>query len=57
MDTLKSMTKKVWETMLWKKILHYVDDGFSQQDNEIELNRAHNARNVKKWNYKSLAPK
>ena len=50
MDTLKSMTKKVWETMLWEKNITLCRHGFSQQDNEIELNRAHNARNVKKWN-------
>ena len=57
MDTFKSMTKKVWETMSWGKIITFCRHNFSKQNSEIELNRAHNARNVKKWNYKSLAPK
>ena len=57
MDTFKSMTKKVWETMSWGKIITFCRHNFSKQNSEIELNTAHNARNVKKWNYKSLAPK
>ena len=43
--------------MWWEKIITFSRLNFSQQDSEIELNRAHNARNVKRWNNKSSAPK
>ena len=43
--------------MSWGKIITFCRHNFSKQDSEIELSRAHNAGNVKKWNYKSLAPK
>ena len=40
MDTFKSMTKKVWETMSWGKIITFCRHNFSKQNSEIELNRA-----------------